>query len=220
MGCGYPCYCLDGSGLAVDTFVLMIQTHYQKEVFEKYGHGFAGIDATHNTTHYENMSLFTVIIQDNWGHGEIICYYYCTVWYLMVIYIKGCLIAWMISSNVMEATIDFFLGTLCETNPKVILSKIMSDFDKAQINAIRNCYPESQVFLCWWHVNILHTWQQHIVISHYPELWNLLKGWIHLMGEAEFNECWTKIQALAPTSFIEYIQVYWLPEWPMWSAWE
>ena len=35
----------DGSGLAADTFVLMIQTHYQKEVFEKYGHGFAGIDA-------------------------------------------------------------------------------------------------------------------------------------------------------------------------------
>ena len=38
----------------------------------------------------------------------------------------------MISSNATEATIDFFLGTLHEMNPKVILSKIMSDFDKAQ----------------------------------------------------------------------------------------
>ena len=68
----------DGSGLTADTFVLVIQTHYQKEVFEKYGHGFAGIDATHNTTHYENMSLFTIIVRDNWGHGEIIYYnYFC-----------------------------------------------------------------------------------------------------------------------------------------------
>jgi hypothetical protein len=122
----------------------------------------------------------------------------------------------MISSNATEATIDFFLDTLREKNPKVIPSKIMSDFDKAQINAIRRRYPESQIFLCWWHV--LHAWQQHIIISHYPELWDLLKGWIRLTDEAEFNECWTKIQALAPASFVEYLQVYWLPVWKMWSA--
>jgi hypothetical protein len=42
----------------------------------------------------------------------------------------------MILSNATEATIDFFLGTLREQNPKVIPSKIMSDFDKAQIKAI------------------------------------------------------------------------------------
>ena len=59
-----------GSGLAPDTFVLIIQTRYQKEVFEKYGQAFAGVDATHDTTHYENTSLFTVIVQDHWGHGE------------------------------------------------------------------------------------------------------------------------------------------------------
>lgn len=59
-----------GSGLAADTFVLIIQTRYQKEVFAKYGHAFLGIDATHNVTHYENMSLFTVIVRDHWGHGK------------------------------------------------------------------------------------------------------------------------------------------------------
>ena len=48
----------------------MIQTKYQKEVFRKYGHTFAGLDATHNTTHYENTSLFTVIVCDQWGHGK------------------------------------------------------------------------------------------------------------------------------------------------------
>ena len=59
-----------GSGLADNAFVLMIQTKYQREVFGKYGHTFAGLDATHNTTHYENTSLFTVIVRDQWGHGE------------------------------------------------------------------------------------------------------------------------------------------------------
>ena len=60
-----------GSGLAKETFALIIQNDYQREAFAKYGHhSFAGLDATHNTTHYENMSLFTVIVHDHWGHGE------------------------------------------------------------------------------------------------------------------------------------------------------
>ena len=61
----------ENSGLAGDTFVLIIQTRYQKEVFKKHGHSSAGIDATHNTTHYANTSLFTVNVRDRWGHGKI-----------------------------------------------------------------------------------------------------------------------------------------------------
>ena len=53
-----------------DTFALIIQTEYQHEVFKKYGHAFVGLDATHNTTYYENTSLFTVIVRDKWGHGK------------------------------------------------------------------------------------------------------------------------------------------------------
>ena len=33
------------SGLDEDAFVLAMQTPYQREVFEKYGHAFAGLDA-------------------------------------------------------------------------------------------------------------------------------------------------------------------------------
>lgn len=58
------------SGLDEDAFVLAMQTPYQREVFEKYGHAFAGLDATHNTTHYVNTSLFTIIVRDRWGHGK------------------------------------------------------------------------------------------------------------------------------------------------------
>jgi hypothetical protein len=59
-----------GSHLARDAFILIIQTAYQKELFEALGNFFIGIDATHNTTHYENVSLFTVIARDQWGHGK------------------------------------------------------------------------------------------------------------------------------------------------------
>lgn len=122
----------------------------------------------------------------------------------------------MVSSNATEVTISFFLRTLREHNPGVIPAKIMSDFDKAQINGIRLIYFESQIYLCWWHV--LHAWQQHIAIHSFPDLWKLLKEWIRLTGVAKFDEHWAKIQQLAPPSFIEYIRTYWLPVRAMWSA--
>ena len=60
-----------GSDLAQDAFTLTIQTEYQHEVFRNYGHAFSGVNATHNTTYYENTSLFMVIVRDKWGHGDI-----------------------------------------------------------------------------------------------------------------------------------------------------
>ena len=139
----------EGFALKPGTFILGIQTRYQQECFCKHGHSFVGIDATHNTTYYENMSLFTILVRDKWGHGIPI--------------------AWMLSSNAQQETIDYFLAMLRKNNPDVIPECWMTDFDKAQINAIRNRHPESKhVYLCWWHV--LHAWQQHIVINHYPEL--------------------------------------------------
>jgi hypothetical protein len=124
----------------------------------------------------------------------------------------------MVSSNATEATIGFFLATLRSANPSVIMSRIMTDFDWAQINMITKHYPEAQIFLCWWHV--LHAWQQHITISHYPELCKLLKEWVHVTDTAGFDKFWVDIQALAPASFLKYLVTYWLTPVvkAMWSA--
>ena len=59
-----------GSSLASDAFVLIIQTKYQKHCWEKWGSRYAAMDATHNTTHYVNMSLFTLMAGDDHGHGK------------------------------------------------------------------------------------------------------------------------------------------------------
>ena len=58
------------SGLPADAFVLCIQTDFQLDAFQRLGNGFIGIDATHNTTQYRDLLLFTIVARDHWGHGK------------------------------------------------------------------------------------------------------------------------------------------------------
>jgi hypothetical protein len=57
------------SRLDKDAYVLCIQMCYQLDMFQCLGNGFIGIDATHNTTQYQDLQLFTIIARDWWGHG-------------------------------------------------------------------------------------------------------------------------------------------------------
>ncbi|KAJ7730819.1 hypothetical protein B0H16DRAFT_1329762 [Mycena metata] len=58
-----------GSGVPPDVFLLMIQTGWQQRMFEKHGSALVCVDATHNTTMYENLNLTTLIVRDRWAHG-------------------------------------------------------------------------------------------------------------------------------------------------------
>ena len=84
------------------------------------------------------------------------------------------------------------------------------------MNAIQGQYTESRLLLCWWH--ILHAWHQHFVMTHYPDLWALLKKWPHITTQEEFDDCWAKIQKLAPESLIGYLRSNWLNETKLLSA--
>jgi hypothetical protein len=70
-----------GSGLSPDSFVLCIQTQFQKEQFQMLGSHFLSIDATHNTTQYAGLQLFTLLVRDMWGHGTL-----CGIFPLLDIY--------------------------------------------------------------------------------------------------------------------------------------
>ena len=59
----------EDSHLAEDVFFLCIQTKFQKDAFQRLGNAFLGIDATHNTTQYEGILLFTMMARDHWGKG-------------------------------------------------------------------------------------------------------------------------------------------------------
>ena len=118
----------DGPALAKDAFILVIQTKYQKEVYQKWGNEFIGVDATHNTTHYDKMCSFTIMVRDQWGHGESINFipiYEAVV--LITLFPNGCPAAWMLSSNATEATVDLFMGAVQTRSPKVNPKIIMSD---------------------------------------------------------------------------------------------
>ena len=60
-----------GSGLSQGVFVLCVQTKFQEEQFQKLGSDFMSIDATHNTTEYAGVNLFTILMRDWWGHGTL-----------------------------------------------------------------------------------------------------------------------------------------------------
>jgi hypothetical protein len=58
--------------ITADGFILGIQTQFQKELYEKYGHTILCIDATHGTNAYRFM-LITCIVPDEFGRGESVC---------------------------------------------------------------------------------------------------------------------------------------------------
>ena len=60
-----------GSSLSPKIFVLCIQTKFQCERFQELSSDFMSIDATHNTTQYVGLQLFTIIVRDLWGHGAL-----------------------------------------------------------------------------------------------------------------------------------------------------
>ena len=60
-----------GSELSQQSFVLCVQTQFQMDRFRALGSDFLSIDATHNTTQYVGLQLFTLIVRDSWGHGAL-----------------------------------------------------------------------------------------------------------------------------------------------------
>ncbi len=99
----------------------------------------------------------------------------------------------MLSSNGMQATIEFFLNLIKLQSPKISPSIFMMDCNHAQVNAIRIAFPECQrIFYCWWHV--LHAIHTHFNIKEFPKLWTLIQYWVRVTNSNEFNNCWTQIK--------------------------
>ncbi len=86
---------------------------------------------------------------------------WCALWHISA---YGCLlhsrsagipVAWMLSSNGTEATIQYFLNFVKMRSLEITPRITMSDHDQVQMNAIKAMYPGTTLLLCWWHM--LHT---------------------------------------------------------------
>lgn len=189
----------EGSQLASDLFILCLQTKFQKEAYKRLGNAFLGIDATHNVTQYKGILLFTLMARDHWGHGVPV--------------------AWMLSSNGTQATIQYFLNLIKAQSPGVSPSIFMTDRDQAQVNSIRAAFPECRrVFYCWWHV--LRAIRTHFNTKEFPVLWSLIQDWVRTTEDNEFNAYWKYIESdtSVPKSLAQYIARDWLPYKEMWST--
>src|ERR1700735_3002045 len=106
--------------------------------------------------------------------------------------LTGIPVAWMLASRRTEATIHFFLQFVKMASPTVIPAIIMSDRDKAQMNAIGTVYPDSKLLLCWWHV--LRAMQMHFCTEEFPEVWARLREWVKTPDQTKFDSIWEWLQ--------------------------
>jgi MULE transposase domain len=105
----------------------------------------------------------------------------------------------------MVATIAFFLNWIKAVSPAVWPSIIMMDCDLAQIKALEAVYPDSQIFLCIWHV--LHAMRSHFVPEKFQSLWAKVKSLVKTEDSHEFERIWTEVltNPSVPQSFMEYL---------------
>jgi len=129
----------------------------------------------------------------------------------------GVPVAWMLASNGTTDTIAFFVGWVRDTSPAVRPAVIMTDRDRAQINALRIVYPDSQILLCKWHV--LRAIRSHFNTNEFPDLWAKVKAFVSASESADFARLWVEISndPSVPESFVQYMRSEWLPEAKMWS---
>ena len=130
--------------------------------------------------------------------------------------LTGVPVAWMLSSSGMEATIRFFLQFVKAKSPTVSPAIIMSDRDKAQMNAISSVYPDSKLLLCWWHV--LRAIRMHFRTEEFPEVWACLREWVKTPDQTKFNLIWEWLQTnpLVPVSLTDYLRSQWMSVVPLW----
>jgi hypothetical protein len=124
----------------------------------------------------------------------------------------------MLSSSGTQATIQFFLNFVKTLSPMVVPAIIMSDRDKAQMNAIETVYPDSKLLLCWWHV--LRAIRMHFCTEEFPEVWACIREWVKTPDQTKFDSIWEWLQTdpSVPLSLIDYLRNQWMSIVPLWSG--
>ncbi|KAI0252856.1 hypothetical protein BJV78DRAFT_1153479 [Lactifluus subvellereus] len=93
----------------------------------------------------------------------------------------------------------------------------MSDCDQAQLATLQIVYPQSQIFLCKWHV--LRAMRSHFVTDQFQALWDKIKAWVNTDDLNEFLTLWDEISSdpSVPESVVKYLTIEWMQMSHMWS---
>jgi MULE transposase domain len=194
----------DGSRVEADAFILIIQSRWQREVWESIGQNYFGTDGTHNVTRYEKTNLYTIMGRDEFGRGKLVI--------LMAIYAlcsnnAGVPISYMLASNGQQATHELYFQTFRNNNP-TLPPYIIMDRDLAAFNAARVIYHDVKTLLCLFH--LVSAWWKHIVVSKHESTWKLALRLSRATTQIEFDSIWSEIKANGPPNFVSYMEETWL----------
>ena len=129
----------------------------------------------------------------------------------------GVPIAWMLMSSGMTNMIAFFICWVRDTSLAVQPAVIISNHDQTQLQALKEVYPLSQIWLGIWHV--LWAMRSHFSITVFQSLWEKVKILVKTEDLAKFYTIWDEISTdpSVPQSFVQYMASLWIPASHMWS---
>jgi hypothetical protein len=123
----------------------------------------------------------------------------------------------MLTSSGMTDTIAFFVRWVRDASPAVRPAVIMTDRDQAQMEALKEVYPLSQIWLCIWHV--LRAMRSHFSTVEFQSLWERIKALVKTEDLATFFTLWDEIciDPSVPQTFVQYMALSWIPASHTWS---
>ena len=123
----------------------------------------------------------------------------------------------MLTSSGTTDTIAFFVRWVRDGSPAVRPTVIMTDRDQAQMEALKEIYPLSQIWLCLWHV--LHAMRSHFLTNEFQSLWERVKALVKTEDLATFYRLWDDISTdpSVPQTFVQYMALSWMPLSHTWS---
>lgn len=122
-------------------------------------------------------------------------------------------IAFLISSKADKAPTVRFLEHIKVVCPHV--GAFMTDNDEAEINAIREVFPDSRHLLCWWHV--LKSWRIKLGSGFSSEsvLWKTLVKMLKSRDSYELVK--DQVLFMAPENFKKYLEAHCFPKADKWA---
>jgi transposase-like protein len=112
----------------------------------------------------------------------------------------------MLASNGEEATFRYFFRTFRARN-SVSPAVILSDRDQAQIKALSEFFPNSEILLCWWHV--MHDFHGHLDTAHWKTAKPVLRSMMRAKTPEEHEKYWEEIKRITTPHFITYMETTW-----------
>ena len=123
------CEVLGSQDKCSQTFLYVHQTDWQQKLLNRYGNNISLIDATYKTTRYD-LALFFICVRTNVGYSVV---------------------AEFITQSKTTGAIGEALGQLRKWNPLWKPKYFMTDYSEAELLALEQSFPATQIYLCDFH---------------------------------------------------------------------